>query len=83
MMPGSRRLVQNLTYRRASVKWISTLHIGWVWSAYSDNKFLERLIEGASQDQGATLVFSQPRSHDWCEDTVAPLRLDTACLVWI
>jgi len=74
MIPGSRRLVQNLTYRRASAEWISTLHIGWAWSAYRDNKFLERLIAGASLDQRAILGFPQPGSHYWCEETVAAVE---------
>ncbi|MBT7538094.1 MAG: hypothetical protein HN683_02060, partial [Gammaproteobacteria bacterium] len=51
-------------------EWISTLHIGWAWQAYRDNKFLERLIAGASLNQRAVLGFPQPGSPYWCEETL-------------
>lgn len=71
MKPGSLRLAHNMTYRRASAEWISTLHVGWAWKAYRDNKFLERLIAGASLEQRAVLGFPQPGSDYWCEETLA------------
>ena len=74
MVPGSRRIVQNLTFRRAYAEWISTLHVGWAWSAYRDNKFLERLIGGASLEQRAVLGFPQPGSDYWCEATLAAVE---------
>ena len=74
LLPGSRRIVQNLTFRRAFAEWISTLHIGWAWSAYRDNKFLERLIASASLDQRAVLGFPQPGSDYWCEATLTAVE---------
>lgn len=71
MRPGSRRLVHNLTYRKAAAEWYSTLHIGWSWSAYRNSKFLERLIAGCSLDQRAVLGFPQPNSDYWCAETIA------------
>ena len=64
------RVVQNITFRKAASEWISTLHIGWAWQAYRDNKFLERLIAGASLNQRAVLGFPQPGSSYWCEETL-------------
>ena len=74
LVPGNRRIVHNLTFRRANAEWISTLHIGWAWSAYRENKFLERLIAAASLDQRAVLGFPQPGSDYWCEATLAAVE---------
>jgi len=71
MTPGTLRLVQNLTFRRAECEWISTLHVGWAWSAYRRDKFLEKLIAGATLDQRAVLGFPQPGSAYWSEATIA------------
>ena len=71
MQPGTLRLVQNITYRRAEAEWISTLHTGWSWQAYRDSKYLERLIAGASLQQRAVLGFPQPDSDYWNEQTLA------------
>jgi len=70
MQAGALRLVQNLTFRRAEAEWISTLHIGWAWKAYRDNKFLEKLIATASLKQRAVMGFPQPGSTYWCEETL-------------
>lgn len=70
MQPGSRRLVHNLTYRKAAAEWYSTLHIGWAWSAYRNSKFLERLIAKCSLNQRAVLGFPQPNSEYWCAETI-------------
>ena len=71
MKTGKRRLVTNITYRKAEAEWISTLHTGWAWSAYSDDKFLEKLIASSSLDQRAVLGFPQPGSNYWCPETLA------------
>ncbi|MFP6809163.1 MAG: phytanoyl-CoA dioxygenase family protein [Pseudomonadales bacterium] len=73
MKAGALRLVQNLTYRKAASEWISTLHIGWAWKAYRDNKFLERLIATSSLRQRAVLGFPQPGSNYWCQETIAAI----------
>jgi hypothetical protein len=74
MKPGTLRLVQNLTFRRADCEWISTLHVGWAWKAYRRSKFLERLIAGASLEQRAVLGFPQPESGYWSEATIAAVE---------
>lgn len=67
---GALRLAHNLTYRKASSEWISTLHVGWAWSAYKDNKFMERLIATCSLAQRAVLGFPQPGADYWCDATI-------------
>jgi hypothetical protein len=64
----------NMTFRKASCEWISTLHIGWAWKAYRDNKFLERLIAGSSLQQRAVMGFPQPGSDYWCEETIVAVK---------
>jgi hypothetical protein len=71
LLPGSRRLTQNITYRRAECEWISTLHVGWAWAMYHDDKHMERLIAGATLDQRAVLGFPQPGNAYWCDETLA------------
>lgn len=70
LRPGSLRLAHNLTFRRAECDWISTLHVGWSWAMYRDDKFMERLVADASLDQRAVLGFPQPGSSYWCPETV-------------
>ena len=69
--PGALRLAANMTFRKAGSEWISTLHTGWAWSAYRDDKMLERLIAGASLEQRAVLGFPQPGSDYWCQATLS------------
>ncbi|MCZ6641458.1 MAG: phytanoyl-CoA dioxygenase family protein [Gammaproteobacteria bacterium] len=70
MVSGALRLVQNIAFRRAESEWISTVHVGWSWSAYRRDKMLERLIAAASLDQRAVLGFPQPGSPYWTEATI-------------
>ncbi len=74
MNPGALRLVQNITYRRAECEWISTLHVGWSWSAYRKNKFFERLLAEASLEQRAVLGFPQPGAAYWTPNTIAAVE---------
>lgn len=74
LRPGARRLAHNITFRRADCEWISTLHIGWAWAMYRDDKHLERLIATASLDQRAVLGFPQPGNEYWCPETVAAVE---------
>jgi len=67
---GGFRIAQNITYRRAECEWISTLHTGWAWSMYRDDKYMERLIAESSLDQRAVLGFPQPGNSYWCEETM-------------
>ena len=83
--PGSMRLVQNLTFRKAQSEWISTLHPGWAWGMYSRAKTLERLIAAASVEQRCVLGFPAPGNPYWTRDTIeavaarfGPLGMDMA-----
>ena len=67
---GALRLAHNITYRRAECEWISTLHIGWAWSMYRDDMYMERLIASSSLDQRAVMGFPQPGSDYWCAETI-------------
>lgn len=70
MKEGARRLVHNMTFRRRDAEWISTLHVGWSWSMYHPNKFIERLIAEASVAQRCVLGFPAPGSHYWTSETL-------------
>jgi Phytanoyl-CoA dioxygenase (PhyH) len=74
LLPGRLRLAHNITYRLASAEWISTLHTGWAWSAYSPDKFFERLIAQASLAQHAVLGFPQPGAAYWNAATLAAVE---------
>ena len=74
MVTGALRLVHNLTFRRAECEWLSTLHVGWAWSAYRRSKYLERLIATSSLDQRAVLGFPQPGSSYWTQATIAAVE---------
>lgn len=74
MTPGTLRLAHNMTYRKASAEWISTLHVGWAWKAYRDDKYLERLIANSSLLQRAVMGFPQPGNPYWCEETIAAVE---------
>ena len=74
LKPGRLRLVMNMTYRKASAEWISTLHVGWAWKAYRDDKLLERLIASSSLAQRAVLGFPQPGSPYWTPETIAAVE---------
>ncbi len=67
---NEKRVVHNLTFRKAASEWISTLHVGWAWQAYRDNKFMERLIASSSLNQRAVMGFPQPGSDYWCPETL-------------
>lgn len=71
MQEGALRLALNMTFRKAECEWISTLHTGWAWQLYAQDRTLNRLIAGASLDQRAVLGFPQPGSSYWCPQTLA------------
>jgi len=74
LLPGRLRLAHNITYRRASAEWISTLHTGWAWSAYARDKFFEKLIARATPAQRGVLGFPPPESPYWCTETLAAVE---------
>ena len=71
MRDGALRFALNVTFRKASAEWISTLHTGWAWQLYRPSRLLNRLIAGADLPQRAVLGFPQPGSDYWCEETLA------------
>ncbi len=85
LVPGKRRLVHNLTFRKAASEWISVLHAGWAWKMYRRGMVLERLIARASVDQRCVLGFPAPGHSYWTPDTIEavgaryePLGMDMA-----
>ena len=72
--PGTCRLAQNLSFRKAGCEWISTLHIGWAWQLYRRDRAFARLLASASLDQRAVLGFPQPGASYWCEQTIAAVK---------
>jgi ectoine hydroxylase-related dioxygenase (phytanoyl-CoA dioxygenase family) len=83
--PGTMRAVHNLTFRKATSEWISTLHSGWAWAMYRRNQPMERLIARASVDQRCVLGFPAPGHPYWTVETLAavaarfgPLGMDMA-----
>nr|MDJ0868313.1 phytanoyl-CoA dioxygenase family protein [Myxococcota bacterium] len=71
LAPGTMRLAQNLTFRRADSEWISTLHPGWAWAMYRRSRTMERLIAGASVEQRCVLGFPAPGHAYWSRETLA------------
>jgi hypothetical protein len=74
LKPDKRRLVHNLTFRKASSEWISVLHSGWAWKMYQPGMVLERLIAQASVDQRCVLGFPAPGHAYWTPETVEAIR---------
>jgi hypothetical protein len=74
LVPGKRRLVHNLTFRKAGSEWISVLHEGWAWKMYRRGMGLERLIAQASVDQRCVLGFPAPGHPYWTPETVEAVR---------
>ena len=74
LMPGARRLVHNLTFRKATSDWISVLHTGWTWKMYQRGMVLERLIAQASVDQRCVLGFPAPGHPYWSPENVEAIR---------
>lgn len=72
--PGTRRLVQNLTFTKAGCDWLNVLHPGWSWSMYRRDKLMEKLIAEASVEQRAILGFPPPGHAYWTPQTVAAVQ---------
>jgi len=71
LKPGTMRVAQNLTFRRASSEWVSTLHSGWAWSMYRPSLPVERLIARATVEQRCVLGFPTPGHPYWSAATIA------------
>jgi hypothetical protein len=70
MRLGARRLVHNLTFRRAGHEWVSTLHTGWAWSMYHLGQPMEKLIAALGVDQRCVLGFPAPGHPYWTRATL-------------
>jgi hypothetical protein len=84
LRPGTMRLAQNLTFRKAGSEWVSVLHPGWAWSMYRPGQPIERLIALSSIDQRCVLGIPAPGHPYWTAETLAgvsarygPLGMDT------
>ena len=69
---GTRRFAMNLTFRKATSEWISTLHVGWAWAAYRG--VLPQLLADVSIDARCVLGFPAPGDRYWNEETIAAIR---------
>jgi len=85
LRPGTMRLMQNLTFRRADCEWISTVHKGWAWAMYRPSKVMVKLLAEASVDQRCVLGFPEPGHAYWTRGTLdavharlAPWGMDLA-----
>ncbi len=82
---GSRRFVQNMTFRKSESEWISVLQRGWAWAMYRRSGVMEKLLSEASVEQRCVLGFPKPGHPYWTPDTLAavaarfgPLGMDLA-----
>jgi hypothetical protein len=71
LRPGSRRLAQNMTFRKAESEWISVLQRGWAWAMYRRSGVMETLLANASVDQRCVLGFPKPGHSYWTRRTLA------------
>eukprot|EP00163_Fabomonas_tropica_P018538 TRINITY_DN3288_c0_g1_i1.p1 TRINITY_DN3288_c0_g1~~TRINITY_DN3288_c0_g1_i1.p1 ORF type:complete len:400 (-),score=63.48 TRINITY_DN3288_c0_g1_i1:441-1640(-) len=65
-----RRLVMNMTFRRAEATHIHTLHTGWTWQMYSETQWCEKMIASLSVAQRCVLGFPKPGARYWCRQTL-------------
>jgi hypothetical protein len=70
LRPGSMRLAQNMTFRKAGSEWISVLHPGWSWAMYRRSRVMERLIASATVEQRCVLGFPAPGHAYWTAQTI-------------
>ena len=78
--PGTMRLAQNLTFRKAQSEWISVLHPGWAWAMYRRSRVMERLLAAASVEQRCVLGFPKPGHPYWTPETLAAVKARYAAL---
>jgi hypothetical protein len=74
LRPGSLRLAQNLTFRKAASEWVSVLHPGWAWGMYRPGQQTERLVATCSVDQRCVLGFPEPGHPYWNRATVGAIN---------
>lgn len=79
MLPGTRRLAQNLTFRKAECEWIAPIHHGWAWAMYRNDQLMERLVGELSVTQRTVLGFPAPGSSYWCDETLAAVTARYGC----
>lgn len=71
LAPGTMRVAQNLTFRKAECEWIGTMHEGWAWKMYRADQYTERLVAAATPSQRTVLGFPAPDSSYWCPQTLS------------
>jgi len=71
LRPGTMRLAQNLTFRKAASEWVSVLHPGWAWAMYRRGQPMERLVANSTIEQRCVLGFPAPGHPYWTVETVA------------
>lgn len=71
LLAGSRRIAQNLTFRREGADWISVLHPGWAWAMYRADQKMEIIIGTSTPEQRSVLGFPAPGHSYWTPATLA------------
>lgn len=71
---GTRRIAENLCFRRADSEWISTLHPGWAWSMYRPDQAVEKLVAQATVEQRCVLGFPPPGHAHWSSERLEAVR---------
>ncbi len=71
---GALRLVQNMTFKKATSDWVSVLHNGWAWSLYRAGHGPEKLIAGLDPDQRSVLGFPSPGHEYWTNETIQAVQ---------
>jgi len=74
LQPGTMRLMQNMTFRRADCEWISTVHVGWAWAMYRPSKVMVNLLAQGTVDQRCVLGFPEPGHAYWTRGTLDAVR---------
>lgn len=70
LAPDCLRIVMNLTFRKSTSEWISTLHTGWAWAMYREGLQMERLVATATVNQRCLMGFPKPGHPYWTERTL-------------
>ena len=70
LKPGTLRVVMNLTFRKATSEWVSTLHTGWAWAMYRSGLQMERLVARSTVEARCLLGFPKPGHGYWTEETL-------------
>ena len=69
-VPGTTRLVMNLSYRRVDAQWFQHWTSGWGRTVYAKDQIIVNIIAKGSVMQRGVLGFPMPGDKYWTEETV-------------